>query len=315
MKKLFIFTMLVSLGLSAVEIIEIKKNLILIESDADLDSPLVEGKTYRTDSSGSEVKIQKVKKNKAVGIIISGLPQLTEKINVQPSGPEPSNAIETKVKAIEKVTTERNVGLDDKKKSIGNVSLPIETEIKRQKTKSKFSYGILFGATNDSMNTEIRDQFNRVERINLKGTSSTYGLGLDYYTTDNFALRTELSSTTLKVNGSSTLFGCDSNTSTNCDANISFLSIGAILKYLFITESPRFHLRAGLDFLSASSKKSNFIKTNEVSSFQAFRVGLGIEINVAENFYIPLTLDYSSFPATNTVNTSKITITTGLSYE
>lgn len=107
---------------------------------------------------------------------------------------------------------------------------------------------------------------------------------------------------------------CQKGSSTECNVNISYLSFYGIGKYNITKSKNRIWLGAGMGYLMAMSKSSTVLDTSLITSNQVLTLSMGMDMGLASNQIIPLSIDYSLFPSSSTVSASFISFKVGFGF-
>lgn len=169
---------------------------------------------------------------------------------------------------------------------------------------NRASWGLTVGMINSSMTA-------KTTAGSVTMTGSSFDL-LGYYQTyldKNINVRIFGGYQTMKVAGSGSV-SC--NGSTNCTADLSYLGLGALVRYSFYrTQSMEFSVGGGLGFLFAMSKSSNILDTSKITTNQTVIGSLGMDYHLSRKNYIPVQLDYAMFPDNNTSSATQMAIRAG----
>ncbi|MBO9668641.1 MAG: hypothetical protein J7501_17720 [Bdellovibrio sp.] len=170
---------------------------------------------------------------------------------------------------------------------------------------NKNSWGLTAGFVNSSMTAK-----NSNGSVSMTGTSFDV---LGYYQTyldKNISVRAFGGYQTLNVAGSGNITCTDGTT--NCKADLSYLGLGALVRYSFYrTSSMEWWAGAGLGFLFAMNKSSNILDTSKITTNQTVIGSLGLDYHLSRNNYIPFQFDYTFFPDNNTSSASQMVIRAG----
>ncbi|MFM6928712.1 MAG: hypothetical protein ACKOX6_09615, partial [Bdellovibrio sp.] len=151
------------------------------------------------------------------------------------------------------------------------------------------SWGMTVGFVNSSMTAKTT-----AGSVTMTGTSFDL---LGYYQTyldKNISVKAFGGYQTLNVAGSGSV---TCNGSTNCTANLSYLGLGALVRYSFYrTQTMEFSAGGGLGFLFAMSKSSNILDTGKITTNQTVIGSLGLDYHLGRKNYIPVQFDYAFFP-------------------
>ncbi|MGE5085925.1 MAG: hypothetical protein ACM3MG_06450 [Bacillota bacterium] len=169
---------------------------------------------------------------------------------------------------------------------------------------NRSSWGMTAGFVNSSMTAKTTSG-----SVSMSGTSFDL---LGYYQTyldKNISVRAFGGYQTLSVAGSGS-FLC--NGSSNCTADLSYLGLGALVRYSFYrTQSLEFTAGAGLGFLFAMNKSSNILDTSKITTNQTVIGSLGLDYYLSRKNYIPIQFDYAIFPDNNTSSAAQMSIRAG----
>ena len=104
---------------------------------------------------------------------------------------------------------------------------------------------------------------------------------------------------------------CDSGNSNVCSVSINYLSMYGLAKYKF-SHSGKNHIwgAGGFGYLMAMSKSSTVLDVGTISSNQVLTLSLGADIGLKSGI-LPISIDYSIFPASSTVTASMMAIRGG----
>ena len=145
--------------------------------------------------------------------------------------------------------------------------------------------------------------------VTMKGSSFDL---LGYYQTyldKNINVRLFGGYQTLNVSGSGSV---TCNGSSNCTADLSYLGLGALIRYSFYrTQTMEFSVGGGLGFLFAMNKSSNILDTSKITTNQTVVGSLGLDYHLSRKNYIPVQLDYALFPDNNTSSATQLAIRAG----
>lgn len=107
---------------------------------------------------------------------------------------------------------------------------------------------------------------------------------------------------------------CQKGSSTECNVNISYLSFYGIGKYNVTKSKNRIWVGAGMGYLMAMSKSSTVLDTSLITSNQVLTLAAGMDMGLASNQQIPLSVEYSLFPSSSTVSASFISFKVGFGF-
>jgi hypothetical protein len=133
----------------------------------------------------------------------------------------------------------------------------------------------------------------------------------DYKVSDAVQLRGSGGLEQFQVSESRNSMDCDKGTSTTCNAIISYLSLYGLAKYNFINGYTKFWFGGGGGYLLAVSKSSTVLDSSQISTNYVATVSGGMDVNMSRGQYLPVVIEYSFFPSSNTVTASYIAFRIG----
>ena len=294
-------TLLLSILLStpgwSATISQIKGTRTLIDLEGAEASPGDEFFALNTSHKKTAVlRIRQVKNNKAVADIVQG------KVDVGYSLQAKASA-----KSENKETTAAR-GEEDS----ASPSSSRDTSYSRT---LKPSYGVLGEYIMNSMQVAVKDALSQKDTVSMSGSSFGVGGFYEYILTRDISLRLLGAIEQFNVAGTSTITGCDSKTSKNCDAKIMYASAYGLGKYYFWQSRSRFWAGAGGGFLMAVSKSSTALDSGAISTNQVLTLAVGGDWQLSRKTNIPISLEYNYFPPSDTVKATNIAIKFGYGWQ
>lgn len=259
----------------------------------DIVGMVIDGKV------AGKAKVLQVKADLAVADVIDGEGAVYAEV-------VPEKQIAEKVKALQEYAKQEAKQRNAEEKAAETKKY----EALRVLTKTNELVGFKFSFNNHSMSAEVKDVFNRVERINLKGSSFSLGVDYDYPFTDSLELRLGLGFFTYKLAGSSTLSVCDNQTTTNCEIDNTYGLMFGGLKYYLSPGRTRVFSVAGISMMYETQGRTTILKDGQIRSTMTYDMGLGLEHKFSDKF-IFLGLDYKIFPTSTTISASTISASLG----
>lgn len=197
--------------------------------------------------------------------------------------------------------------IDKGSAQVGYVLEPYEARSAHHRSRDKASWGLMGGYSMNSMDVKPTGG-----SVSLAGSSfeltGFYSMVLD----KNISAKFSGGYKTLVANGTASSALCGNGTSTNCDVNISYLGIDALLRYT-VWQNKTFDVwgGAGLGFLFALSKSSNVLDTSKITTNQTIEVALGADYNLNAQNYIPFQFTYALFPNNSTSSANQMIFSVG----
>ncbi|MGE5086722.1 MAG: hypothetical protein ACM3MG_10510 [Bacillota bacterium] len=179
----------------------------------------------------------------------------------------------------------------------------------------KPSYGILGEYLMNSMQVAVKDALSQKDTVSMSGSSFGVGGFYDYILTKDISLRLLGALEQFDATGNSSITGCDSKTSKNCDAKIMYVSAYGLGKYYLWQSKYRFWAGAGGGFLIAVSKSSTALDASAIATNQVLTLAIGGDWQISRKNYIPVSLEYTYFPPSDTVKATGIAVKAGYGWQ
>lgn len=264
-------------------VLKVKGKSALIDLKGDPASP--GDSLYTVLPNGKRagiVKISKVKGEKAIGRVIKGNVTAGMSTEIQPA----------------KVTG-------------GGSGTPKAKRASSDSAPAGRSYwGGLFGYGRDSMDVNVNDSVTGDfrKKASLSGSGfSAKGL-FDYEIFSQVWFRFTAGLEMFKVSGPKE---CGSLNQQTCDANINYLSMDFLGRYVFSDGSMRPWLGAGVGLLFPMSKSASALQAQSISTTNVIMFGGGLDFFTSPNFYIPMSIEYGMLPKSDEVEASWIAFRVG----
>lgn len=180
----------------------------------------------------------------------------------------------------------------------------------------KNSYGVLGQYAMDTMTPTIKENpaINPAEQPTLKGSGLGAGGFYEWVLTRQIGVRVSGMLEQFNVSGNTSKnVGCKGTT--NCSANITYLSGYALGKYYFTQDRIRTWGGLGGGFLIAMSKSATALNENEIATNQVLNLAIGADYQLNRKNYIPISLEYLYFPPSSTVTASAILLKFGYAWQ
>ncbi|UYL08461.1 hypothetical protein B9G69_015565 [Bdellovibrio sp. SKB1291214] len=180
----------------------------------------------------------------------------------------------------------------------------------------KNSYGFLGQYSMDSMTPTIKESvaINPAEQPQLKGSGMGAGAFYEWALTRTITVRTTGIFEQFNVSGNTQKnVGCKG--STNCSANINYLSGYALGKYYFTQGRIRSWAGIGGGFLIAVSKSATALDENQIATNQVMILAAGGEYQLNRKTFIPFSVGYTYFPPSSTVTASALVFQVGYGWQ
>lgn len=275
-----------------------KGNKVLINLEGDTVDPEDEFFLINpeTNKKTAIIRIKQVKGNRALADVLKGKAAVSQTLQARGSaGSRPMSADVSDPNASEAATSAGNAGSGGYAKII------------------KESYGVMGSLNMNSMSANVtyRDPVGTVLRSSTDMKGNGFGVGgfYDYPFTDTLVGHAYAALEQFTVSGSATNAACSG--STNCDANINYLSVYGLAKWYFMPGQYRSWVGGGAGFLLAVSKSSSALNESQISTNQVFSFAGGVDIQMSRQNFIPIGLQYNMFPDSSSVKASQIILKAG----
>lgn len=152
----------------------------------------------------------------------------------------------------------------------------------------------------------------QVENVQMTGTSIGITAAYDIPLRSWFEFRGTLGFEPFTVSGTSMITGCDSATSRDCNADISYLSAGAYARFDIYKSRTSIWLAVGTIGKFPIAKKSTALKTDDLKLAGAYSFAAGLEYFMSNKIFIPFSIEQQYFISTETVKANQLSIRSGL---
>lgn len=289
---------------TAATITAVKNGKTLINLDGD---EVAEGDEFflinpATNKKVGIIRVKQVKNGKALAEILKGRADVGYSLRAKASSGAGA------VAAARSAESETAKEARSEEPTEGSDRTPRDTSYLRY---LKPSFGVLGELLQNTMTVSIKDYFNATESVALKGTSFGAGGFYEFIATPDISVRALVALEQYNASGTSSILGCDGKTSTNCSANIMYLSAYGLGKYYFTQSRLRFWGGAGGGFLVAVSKSATALNESNIATNQILTLAIGGDWQVSRKNYIPFSIEYNYFPPSDTVKATSIVLKAG----
>lgn len=274
---------LISLPAFAATVTKVKGKSALIDLKGD---PASAGDSfYAVAASGKRsalIRIAKVKGDKAIGKIMKGSASAGMKLELAPS----------------KVASGGGGGGGSSKKPAASSS------------DGRSYWGAIFGYGRDSMDVNVNDSITGAfkEKASLSGSGfSAKGL-FDYEVFPQVWFRGTAGLEMFKVAGPAK---CGTLNGEACTADINYISMDFVARYVFTTSSFRPWVGFGVGLLFPMSKSATALQAQSISTTNVIMVPAGVDWYISPNLYIPISVEYGMLPKSDEVEASWIAFRAG----
>ncbi len=225
------------------------------------------------------LEITAVKGDRAVAKITKGTTKTADTILSKGVGPSTS----TKSAApVEKIASESTFIRHDLKKLAVNIK-----------------------ASTDMISTLQQDSTNptpQKETVDMKGSNIGVNVTMGIPLSKTLSIQGFAGYEMLKVAGTALRNVCDGKTTTDCNADISYLTVGALARLTYASNNLEYWAGAGIGFKQPISKKSTALTLDNISLANTAIVALGLDYHLSNTKFIPVSFEYhKSFNESETV--------------
>lgn len=263
----------------AAKVVQAKNGKVLIDLEGESASPNQNAVLINADNKRvAIVQITQVKNGKAIGTVTKGQTQGNEKATlIVPKGGDAGAG--------------------------GN-------QVYRT-TSKKMS--VLLSLMSNSMTTKQSDGAvaPTTEDVSMKG--STFGVtgAVDWPVTPAIVLRATLGYEPFKASGTASSNKCADLTSTNCSADITYLSAGGYARYDFNKSRTQFWAALGGTLKFPMSKTTTALKQDDIKMTMTYGLAGGMDFFLSNKTFIPVSLEQQFFLKSDTVSASIMMIRVG----
>ena len=170
-------------------------------------------------------------------------------------------------------------------------------------------WGAMLGYALDSMSAQVLNTANvPVDNASLSGSGFSVNGLFDYQVFSQIWFRGLLGVEMFNVTGPTT---CANGTQT-CTANIDYVSMDFVGRYLFSEGDWRPWLGAGIAMMFPASKSATVLESSSIGSTSVLQLTGGLDILVTPNLYIPISIEYGVLPSSSQVKANWVQGRVGL---
>ncbi len=168
---------------------------------------------------------------------------------------------------------------------------------------TKLSFNLEYSM--DLISTLQQDDTNptpQKETVDMKGSNIGLNVALGFPLGKNFSVQGFAGYEMLKVTGTALRLVCEGKTTRDCNANISYLTVGALARFNYAADHFEFWVGSGVGFKQPLSKNSTALTLENISLGNTLIVALGVDYHLSNTKFIPVSFEYhKSFNESETV--------------
>lgn len=281
------------LELNAAVVTQSKNGKVLIDNQGDEIEANQEYYLLNSEKKKvAVVRISTVKKDKSIALIVKGKAEGTESL-----------LLKSEANASDKVPrfTENTTNIETAPKNTYRL------------TQKKLSVLLnLMTSTMTALEADSQPPNPNVEAVQMTGTSIGVTAAYDVPVSSWFEFRATLGYEPFTVSGTSTITGCNSATSRDCSADISYLSAGAYARFDIYKSRTSVWVGVGSFGKFPVAKKSTALKTEDLKLAGAYSLASGLDYFMNNKIFIPFSIEQQYFISTETVKANQLFIRTGV---
>lgn len=177
---------------------------------------------------------------------------------------------------------------------------------------NKFS--VMLMLANNSMSTKQTDGSNpapNTETVAMKGTSFGLTAAYDYPFSTQFVARLTGGYEPYSAKGTAQFLSCDALTSTNCTADINYLSGGGYLRFDFARSSVTPWAALGATIKYPLTKSTTALLANDIKATTTFGLAAGADWFTSGANFVPFSVEYQLFQSSDTVTANILMLRAG----
>lgn len=177
---------------------------------------------------------------------------------------------------------------------------------------NKFS--VMLMLANNTMTTKQTDGSNptpNTETVSMKGTTFGLTAAYDYPLSTQFVVRLTGGFEPYSAKGTAQFLSCDALTSTNCTADINYLSGGGYLRFDFSRNPVTPWAALGATFKYPISKSTTALLANDIKTTTTFGLAAGADWFTTGANFVPFSIEYQLFQNSDTVTANIMMLRAG----
>ena len=275
----------------AAKVLQVKNDKVMIDlegAEAEVDQTVV--LISPENKKVALAKIEKTKNGKAIALVTKGKSQGNETVSFPAAG------------KVSKSTDSAQATTPSESSPEGSSSTVYKTQSKR--------YSGLLTILSNTMVTKQTDGTN-TEDVSMK--SSTFGISgaIDWPLLSYLTARGVVGYEPFKASGTSTYLSCNSLTSTNCTAEINYLTAGGYARFDLTKSRAQFWLGIGANMKFPLSKSTTALKQEDIKMTMTYGAALGMDFFINSKMFVPVSVEQQSFLKSDTVSASMLMVRAG----
>ncbi len=263
--SIFIFSCLAFLpSTEAATVKQVKGKSVLLQLDGE--QLKVGDQLFGVNSESKKtsiIQITKIQKDKALGRILKGKPTVNDTTELRTAGAAASTGSKS-------------------------AAQPPARFIRQDMIK----VGLNFKMTSDTIVSEQEDSFFIKEEVSMSGTNMGVVATLDYPLYPWLTLRGYGGYEMYKVTGTALRLSCATKSSTDCNVDINYLSLGGVLRFNYMLSSFQLWAGLGASIRHPISKKSTALKEENIALANSALVAFGADYHLSNKYFIPASVEY-----------------------
>lgn len=156
----------------------------------------------------------------------------------------------------------------------------------------KMKLGINLKMMMNAISAKQVDSIGNLETVAMKGSNFGLSVNLDMPLAGRLYARGEAGLEMLDVAGTARFNSCDGKLSTNCNAKINYLTLGAAGRYDLMQSAFNLFVMGGGLIKIPLSKKSTSLDESKIEMANSIYAGAGFDYMMSNKSYIPVSFEY-----------------------
>ncbi len=278
-------TLCFSTSLFAAKVLQSKNGKVMI--DLEGDAAIADQMIILVNDQNKKVaiaQITQVKNGKAIATITKGQSLGNEKITFAAKPKTTNNVVNNSPDTTSNKVSQQNTTM-------------YRTDSKRM--------SVVLSIMSNTMNTKQSDGVQPTpnnEDVGMKGNTFGVTAVVDWPVFKSFTLRGTLGFEPFKVAGTSNFLSCDKSRSTDCTAEITYLSAGGYARFDFNSSQAQFWAAGGGAFKLPLSKSTTALNPDDIKPTFTYGVALGLDYFINNKTFIPFSVEKQLFLKSDTVS-------------
>jgi outer membrane protein W len=154
-----------------------------------------------------------------------------------------------------------------------------------------------------------------VETVEMAGSGISAKILADFNFNPYFGVRATSGLEQFNVYGEGEEEVCDDQSDTKCSTEISFLTLDAVLRFIFVPGTFAPWAGAGFTLLFPSGSSTTALDEASITTTWAGLISLGFDLSLGKMAYVPFQFDYALFNNSENVATDLMALRLGVGFK